>query len=81
MSKTLARLQEVIFACLCSSQVIVTVLDDNDHAPVFTRSKYDFRVAENVDTGHLVGTLTASDKDEGINAKVSFLITAEDGSE
>ena len=71
----------MIFACLCSSQVIVTVLDDNDHEPVFTRSNYDFRVAENVDTGHLVGTLTASDKDEGINAKESFLITAEDGSE
>ena len=57
------------------------MLDDNDHPPVFTRSNYDFRVAENVDIGHLVGTVTASDKDEGINAKISFLLTAEDGSE
>jgi len=81
LSETLARQQEVTFACLCSLQVIVTVLDDNDHAPVFTRSNYDFRVVENVDIGHLVGTVTASDKDEGINAKISFLLTAEDGSE
>lgn len=57
------------------------MLDDNDHPPVFTRSNYDFRVAENVDIGHLVGTVTASDEDKGINAKISFLITAEDGSE
>ena len=71
----------MIFACLCSLQVIVTVLDDNDHSPVFTRSNYDFQVAENVDIGHLVGKVTASDEDKGINAKISFLITAEDGSE
>ena len=62
-------------------QVIVTVLDDNDHQPVFSRSNYDFQVAENVDIGHLVGTVTASDKDKGINSKISFLIAAEDGSE
>ena len=83
MSTKLGRLHEVIFACLClcSLQVIVTVLDDNDHSPVFTRSNYDFRVAENVDIGHLVGTVTASDEDKGINAKISFLISAEDGGE
>ena len=59
----------------------MSVLDDNDHQPVFTRSNYDFQVAENVDIGHLVGTVTASDEDKGINAKISFLIRAEDGSE
>ena len=59
----------------------MSVLDDNDHQPVFTRSNYDFQVAENVDIGHLVGTVTASDEDKGINGKISFLITAEDGSE
>lgn len=71
----------MIFTYLCSFQVIVTVLDDNDHPPVFTRSNYEFQVAENVDIGHLVGTVTASDMDEGINAMISFLITAANESE
>ena len=71
----------MIFAYLWSLQVIVTVLDDNDHPPVFTRSNYEFQVAENVDIGHLVGTVTASDKDEGTNAMISFLITAANESE
>lgn len=57
------------------------MLDDNDHPPVFTRSNYEFQVAENVNIGHLVGTVTASDNDEGVNAKISFLINAENGSE
>ncbi|KAL9962398.1 hypothetical protein ACROYT_G031498 [Oculina patagonica] len=63
-----------------TTQVIVTVLDDNDHPPVFTRLNYEFQVAENVDIGHLVGTVTASDNDEGLNAKISFLIKADNES-
>lgn len=76
----LRKVHNVIFAYLCSLQVIVTVLDDNDHPPVFTRSNYEFQVAENVNIGHLVGTVTASDNDEGVNAKISFLINVENGS-
>ena len=57
------------------------MLDDNDHAPVFTRSNNEFQVAENVNVGHLVGMVTASDRDEGLNAKISFLIKAQNKSE
>ncbi len=66
---------------LFSLQVIVTVLDDNDHPPVFTRLNYEFQVAEDVNIDHLVGTVTASDNDEGLNAKISFLIKADNESE
>ena len=36
-----------------------------NRAPEFATSTYAFRVAENVRTGHLVGTVSATDPDEG----------------
>ena len=56
------------------------MLDDNDHTPVFSRSNYVFEVAENVNIGHLVGSVSASDDDEGINAKISYIIKLKNGS-
>ena len=62
-------------------QVIVTVLDDNDHSPVFSQSSYTFHVPEDVNIDHLVGTVSASDNDEGINELISFIINADNSSE
>lgn len=62
-------------------QVIVTVLDDNDHSPVFSQSSYTFHVSEDVNIDHLVGTVSASDNDEGINELISFIINADNSSE
>lgn len=57
------------------------MLDDNDHPPVFSLPNYVFQVSEDINSDHLVGTVTASDKDEGINAQISYLIKADNGSE
>ena len=56
------------------------MLDDNDHAPVFSQSKYTFHVTEDVSVNDLVGKVAATDDDEGENAKISYLINAENAS-
>lgn len=61
-------------------QVIVTVLDDNDHPPVFSLSKYTFYVSEGVSIGSSVGIVSATDGDEGQNAMISFLKNDNNGS-
>ena len=61
-------------------QVIVTVLDDNDHPPVFSSSKYTFYVSEGVSIGSSVGIVSATDGDEGQNAVISFFTNDNNGS-
>uniref|UniRef100_A0A3B5QXU3 Cadherin domain-containing protein n=1 Tax=Xiphophorus maculatus TaxID=8083 RepID=A0A3B5QXU3_XIPMA len=50
----------------------VTVLDANDNAPVFTESVYSARLPENSALKTPVITVSASDKDEGINGEVTY---------
>jgi hypothetical protein len=58
-------------------QLIVTVLDVNDHAPVFNKESYQFDVNENAPIGHIIGTIFTTDKDINDNARVSYsVITA-----
>ena len=57
------------------------MLDDNDHSPVFSQSSYTFHVSEGVNIDHLVGTVSASDNDEGINELISFIVNADNSSE
>ncbi|CAO2593815.1 Protocadherin gamma-A5 [Lemmus lemmus] len=52
--------------------ISVTVLDANDNAPLFTQSEYRVSVPENIPVGARLLTLTATDADEGINAKLTF---------
>lgn len=56
------------------------MLDDNDHAPVFSQSKYTFSVSEDARVDHSVGTVAATDDDVGNNAQISFSLNAENGS-
>ncbi|XP_074606157.1 cadherin-23-like isoform X2 [Acropora palmata] len=63
-----------------TTRVIVTVLDDNDHPPVFSPSKYTFYVSEGVSIGSSVGIVSATDGDEGQNAIISFLTNDINGS-
>ncbi|XP_015749275.1 PREDICTED: protocadherin Fat 4-like, partial [Acropora digitifera] len=63
-----------------TTRVIVTVLDDNDHPPVFSLSKYTFYVSEGVSIGSSVGIVSATDGDEGQNAMISFLKNDNNGS-
>ncbi|CAL8401948.1 unnamed protein product [Boreogadus saida] len=55
-----------------TAQIDVTVLDANDNAPVFERSFYRVRLAENAPLGTVVIRLNASDLDEGPNADITY---------
>ncbi|XP_030594789.1 protocadherin beta-16-like [Archocentrus centrarchus] len=56
-------------------QILVTVLDANDNAPVFTQQTYKATVTENSPAGTVVTTVTASDADQGSNSKITYSIT------
>lgn len=58
------------------TQVNVTVIDVNDHRPVFERSSYNFVVLEgNYSKGALkLGTLRATDDDIGRNSQIEYLL-------
>ncbi|XP_060110212.1 protocadherin gamma-A4-like [Heteronotia binoei] len=55
-----------------TARIQVTVLDANDNAPVFSQPVYQVSVKENLQKGSTVCTVTASDKDEGINKELSY---------
>uniref|UniRef100_A0A665UJH1 Protocadherin gamma-A10-like n=1 Tax=Echeneis naucrates TaxID=173247 RepID=A0A665UJH1_ECHNA len=55
--------------------ILITVLDANDNAPVFTQTTYKTTVTENSPTGTVVGTVRASDADQGSNGKITYSVT------
>ncbi|XP_067104336.1 protocadherin gamma-A1-like isoform X5 [Osmerus mordax] len=57
-------------------QILVTVLDVNDNAPVFTQAIYKTRLVENSPTGTVLTTVSASDIDNGSNGIVTYFISS-----
>ncbi|XP_069387733.1 protocadherin gamma-A11-like isoform X26 [Paralichthys olivaceus] len=55
-------------------QILITVLDVNDNAPVFTKPIYKATVAENSPKGTVVTTVSASDADHGSNGRITYSI-------
>ncbi|KAM9849705.1 uncharacterized protein ACBR49_006991 [Aulostomus maculatus] len=55
-------------------QILITVLDVNDNAPVFTKAVYKATVAENSPKGTVVARVSASDADHGSNSKITYSI-------
>ncbi|KAM7007868.1 LOW QUALITY PROTEIN: uncharacterized protein RBU47_008453 [Passerculus sandwichensis] len=53
-------------------QVRINVTDANDNPPVFSKSLYEARVAENLPVGSLVLRVQATDADAGYNGRVSY---------
>ncbi|KAM9834074.1 protocadherin beta-16-like [Syngnathus typhle] len=53
-------------------QIHVTVLDANDNAPVFSQTVYEASLPENSPLDTLVITVSASDRDEGINSEITY---------
>ncbi|ELW54068.1 Protocadherin alpha-1 [Tupaia chinensis] len=53
-------------------QLLITVLDVNDNAPLFDQAVYRINLLETTENGTLVATLNASDADEGVNGEVVF---------
>ncbi|XP_029402618.1 protocadherin alpha-7 isoform X8 [Mus pahari] len=58
-------------------QLLITVLDVNDNAPVFDRSLYTVKLPENVPKGSLVIKVNASDLDEGVNGDVMYSFSSD----
>ncbi|XP_077042433.1 protocadherin gamma-B5-like isoform X4 [Agelaius phoeniceus] len=55
-----------------TAQVRINVTDLNDNSPVFSKSLYEARVAENLPAGSLVLKVRATDADAGTNGRVSY---------
>ncbi|NXV61321.1 PCDGD protein, partial [Molothrus ater] len=53
-------------------QVRINVTDLNDNPPVFSKSVYEARVAENLPAGSVVLRVRATDADVGSNGRVSY---------
>ena len=57
--------------CICcvlraaEAEVQIRITDKNDNAPYFKRSVYSAQVAENMEEGSIIITVTAEDRDEG----------------
>ena len=54
------------------ARIKFNVKDSNDNRPVFAQNAFNFVVTENVEANHLVGKVSAEDKDEGANAKITY---------
>ena len=57
--------------------VNVTVVDVNDHTPVFENVSYEARVRENAAPGTVVFRVTARDADPGLNGRLAYRFTDE----
>ena len=57
------------------TSIIATVEDVNDHAPVFAKSHYEFRITEGSFTNAKIGEVLASDADLGYNSEVVFSLS------
>ncbi|XP_055473369.1 protocadherin gamma-B6-like, partial [Psammomys obesus] len=55
-----------------TTQIEVSVKDTNDNPPVFSQEEYRVSVSENLPPGSSVLRVTATDKDEGVNAEISY---------
>ncbi|XP_078600673.1 protocadherin Fat 4-like [Branchiostoma floridae x Branchiostoma japonicum] len=61
-----------------STQVTITLEDENDNAPMFNTDYRDISVPEDLASGGLVTTVVANDADVGSNAVVLYSIIAGD---
>ncbi|XP_058590027.1 protocadherin beta-8-like [Neofelis nebulosa] len=52
--------------------ITVTVSDVNDNAPAFSQTTYTLRVRENNSPALHIGSLSATDRDSGANAQVTY---------
>ncbi|XP_041929632.1 protocadherin 2 gamma 28 isoform X33 [Alosa sapidissima] len=55
-------------------QILITVLDANDNAPICSQSLYKASVEENSPKGTVLATVRASDADEGLHGLIQYSI-------
>ncbi|CAG5136581.1 unnamed protein product, partial [Candidula unifasciata] len=61
---------------IASGNLTVDVMDQNDNKPTFYADVTEINVDETLPTGRPVYIFTVSDKDEGVNAEVTFSISS-----
>uniref|UniRef100_A0A8C9UF77 Cadherin domain-containing protein n=1 Tax=Serinus canaria TaxID=9135 RepID=A0A8C9UF77_SERCA len=52
-----------------TAQLYLTVLDENDHSPLFAKTHYQISVTEDLEEGSAILDLSASDEDAGLNGE------------
>ncbi|KAM6206681.1 protocadherin-23 [Sarcoramphus papa] len=55
-----------------TAQLYLTVLDENDHSPLFAKTQYQISVREDLEEGSAILDLFASDEDDGLNGEVTY---------
>ncbi|NXD89693.1 PCD23 protein, partial [Chaetorhynchus papuensis] len=55
-----------------TAQLYLTVLDENDHSPLFAKTQYQISVTEDLEEGSAILDLSASDEDDGLNGEVLY---------
>lgn len=60
----------------CTATVEVTVMDVNDHSPLFQSSSYTADISEDVPIGSLVLEVKAIDLDQGSNSHVLYFLSS-----
>ncbi|NWZ95637.1 PCD23 protein, partial [Nesospiza acunhae] len=55
-----------------TAQLYLTVLDENDHNPLFAKTRYQISVTEDLEEGSAILDLSASDEDAGLNGEVMY---------
>ncbi|XP_048590535.1 protocadherin Fat 4 isoform X2 [Nematostella vectensis] len=55
-----------------TARLTVIVTDKNDESPLFEKSMYYVNVSESASRGIVIGRVTATDRDEGINAIIFY---------
>ena len=58
------------------TDVLIRVMDSNDHSPYFTSSEYRITVSSEANIGTTVVTVAAFDEDEGLNGQLTYTITS-----
>ncbi|NXX79332.1 PCD23 protein, partial [Urocolius indicus] len=55
-----------------TAQLHLTVLDENDHNPLFAKTQYQISVREDLEEGSAILDIFASDEDAGLNGQVTY---------
>lgn len=63
-----------------TTHVIINVLDANDNDPVFVHDSYEFTVEENANRNTVIGAVSATDIDLGINAELKYNLIPDNSS-
>ena len=61
-----------------STKVFVTVLDENDHRPLFEKSSYSVKRKEPISANTYLARINATDEDQGSNKRITYNITLND---